>query len=273
MNNLKFGVREVCNCLFERQSGIGPDKFIIDTAKMTTIEGASTTVYATGGNGNSRLMAWEGEKTLTFTLEDALISREAFEALTGATKMVEENLRKYTIKTTSFAGVYKITAKTLFRDENGLDHVATITIPRAKLQTNLNLAMAPSGDPSTFTYTFDALAKNKELFTLEIDTETEGFADDLIFNKSTIITIDDDVIEIEADSVKNSTKLTLSIAGTVNAGNKYEIILTADKDTFANPITKTLSTGEVLTNLLDGVLKPGDEYILNLGSTSTWFII
>ena len=48
------------------------------------MEGAATTVYAQGGRGNARLIAWEGERTVTFTMEDALISAEGFSILTGA---------------------------------------------------------------------------------------------------------------------------------------------------------------------------------------------
>ena len=48
------------------------------------MEGAATTVYAQGGRGNSRLMAWEGERTVTFTMEDALISPVGFMILSGA---------------------------------------------------------------------------------------------------------------------------------------------------------------------------------------------
>ena len=48
------------------------------------MEGAATTVYATGGRGNTRLIAWEGEKTLTFTVEDALLSPLGFAILSGA---------------------------------------------------------------------------------------------------------------------------------------------------------------------------------------------
>jgi hypothetical protein len=48
------------------------------------MEGAATTVYAQGGVGNSRLIAWEGERTVTFTMEDALISPEGFMILSGA---------------------------------------------------------------------------------------------------------------------------------------------------------------------------------------------
>ena len=48
------------------------------------MEGAANTVYAQGGRGNSRLVAWEGERTVTFTMEDALISPEGFMILSGA---------------------------------------------------------------------------------------------------------------------------------------------------------------------------------------------
>ena len=128
---MRFGVREVCHCHFEPIDASNPrtPEFVIDTAKMSTLEGASTTAYAQGGSGNSRLVAWEGEKTLTFTIEDALITKASFRALTSA----DGSGNKFTVKSTSFAGYYKITAYTLFREEDGSDYLATIVIPKAKL--------------------------------------------------------------------------------------------------------------------------------------------
>ena len=90
---MKFGVREICDVVFKANQSvkIGGTTFVkgqpvlyIDSAKTSTIEGAATTVYATGGKGNSRLIAWEGEKTLTFTVEDALLSPIGFAILSGA---------------------------------------------------------------------------------------------------------------------------------------------------------------------------------------------
>lgn len=90
---MKFGVREICDVVFKAKADtkIGTSTFkkgqpvlYIDTAKTSTIEGAATTVYATGGKGNTRLIAWEGEKTLTFTVEDALLSPIGFSVLSGA---------------------------------------------------------------------------------------------------------------------------------------------------------------------------------------------
>ena len=90
---MKFGVREICDVVFKANQAVkignldfqkGQPVLYIDSAKTSTIEGAATTVYATGGKGNSRLIAWEGEKTLTFTVEDALLSPIGFAVLSGA---------------------------------------------------------------------------------------------------------------------------------------------------------------------------------------------
>ena len=107
---MRFGIREVCNMNFTKLSGKGPAIFEIESAKTSALESASTTVYAQGGKGNSRLMAWEGEKTLSFTVEDALITMESFAALTGADVSETTNGVKFTTTTTSFAGYYFITA-------------------------------------------------------------------------------------------------------------------------------------------------------------------
>ena len=90
---MKFGVREICDVVFKAKATtkIGNTTFqqgqpvlYIDSAKTSTMEGAATTVYAQGGKGNARLIAWEGEKTLTFTVEDALLSPIGFSVLSGA---------------------------------------------------------------------------------------------------------------------------------------------------------------------------------------------
>ena len=89
----KFGVREICDVVLKAKATtkIGNRTFYknepviyFDTLKTSSMEGAATTVYAQGGAGNSRLVAWEGERTVTFTMEDALISPEGFMILSGA---------------------------------------------------------------------------------------------------------------------------------------------------------------------------------------------
>lgn len=90
---MKFGVREICDVVLKAKANqkVGNKIFYknepviyFDTLKTSSMEGAATTVYAQGGRGNSRLVAWEGERTITFTMEDALISPAGFMILSGA---------------------------------------------------------------------------------------------------------------------------------------------------------------------------------------------
>ena len=90
---MKYGVRDVVDVVLRAKGtmDLGNKRFYknepvlyFDTLTTSTLEGASTTVYANGGKGNARLMAWEGERTVTFTMEDALISPESLSVLTGA---------------------------------------------------------------------------------------------------------------------------------------------------------------------------------------------
>lgn len=91
---MRFGVREICNVVFKATANnqrVGSKTFskgqpviYFDSLKTSTMEQATTTVYAQGGRGNTRLVAWEGEKTLTFTMEDALISEMGLAILAGA---------------------------------------------------------------------------------------------------------------------------------------------------------------------------------------------
>lgn len=269
---MKFGVREICDVVFKalqtQQFGDitvakGQPVLYIDSAKTSTIEGASSTVYATGGRGNARLIAWEGEKTLTFTVEDALLSPIGFAVLSGAglidltkdenimvhctqvdetdadgnitlekaladgaplfvvsydsdsigkkltaTKGTTDNayiikdgdtefankkvfVDYYTKATTevtelqidaeNFAGFYYVEASTLFRRESdGKDLPAEIVFPKVKIQSNFTFNMAATGDPSTFTFTMDALPaytmfdkKKKVLCAIQVIHDTE----------------------------------------------------------------------------------------------------
>lgn len=89
----KYGVREVANVVFKAlaKMQVGKKTFLknepvlyFDTLTTTSLEGAATTSYAQGGRGNSRLMSWDGDKTLTFNMTDALISPEGLAILSGA---------------------------------------------------------------------------------------------------------------------------------------------------------------------------------------------
>ena len=108
---MKYGIREICEVVLKAKSTMQVGNKIFykhepviyfDTLKTSTLEGAATTVYAQGGRGNSRLVAWEGERTLTFTMEDALISTAGLMILTGAGLIdgKDTELRVHTTETT-----------------------------------------------------------------------------------------------------------------------------------------------------------------------------
>ena len=310
---MKFGVREICDVTFKATSNnqkigkktfkAGQPAFFIDSAKTSTLEQATTTVYAQGGKGNSRLIAWEGEKTMTFTVEDALISPQGLAVLSGAglleagenaiqhvhvtidatvgdegkveislaelkdelgtneeelticgdipvyaTKLdgsgagidyysnvtltgatgtsndylvkvsdnaefiikddkssaiakgtvvkldfyvaMKKGVSEVTIAPEDFGGYYYVEADTLFRSEaTGKDMAATITIPKAKVQSAMTFTMASSGDPSTFTFTMDAFPgytyfdrTKKVMCTIQV-VGTDGTKEDETYHK------------------------------------------------------------------------------------------
>lgn len=253
---MKYGIREICNVVFKAKAPmkVGNKTFAknqpvlyIDSAKTSTLEQATTTVYAQGGRGNTRLISWEGEKTLTFTVEDALFSDIGLSILSGAGLMsgkgehdgvhvhttstavvqdnaiklndvvgaheicdsvgtyfvckVEEdgstlsdtitvtvsntsdlkgfttsglangtmvfcdyyvinegtNVNELQITADSFGGNFYVEADTLFRRADGTDIAANIVIPNVKIQSNFTFNMAATGDPSTCTFTMDAM--------------------------------------------------------------------------------------------------------------------
>jgi hypothetical protein len=282
---MKFGVREICDVVFKAKNAgklgtfsyvAGQPVLYIDSAKTSTMEGAATTVYAQGGKGNARLIAWEGERTLTFTVEDALLSPMGFAILSGAGLMKASNEHKVYVHTTTmqvvgtdgsidlsdalgnnedisknspvfamvmengsisemiteltvegkkligvaeahygktvfvdyyvekdegvyeltidvenFAGYYYVEASTLFRRESdGKDLPAELIFPNVKIQSNFTFSMAATGDPSTFTFTMDAMPgytrfdrSKKVLCAIQIvdeDTATTGTKADSI---------------------------------------------------------------------------------------------
>ena len=68
---MRMGVREICEVVLRAKANqkVGNRIFYknepviyFDTLKTSSLEGAANTVYATGGRGNARLMAWEGEE-------------------------------------------------------------------------------------------------------------------------------------------------------------------------------------------------------------------
>lgn len=65
---MKFGVREICDVVLRAtaKQTLGNKVFYknepvlyFDTLKTSSLEGSATSVYANGGRGNARLIAWD----------------------------------------------------------------------------------------------------------------------------------------------------------------------------------------------------------------------
>ncbi len=332
---MKFGIREVTDIVFRTKTDgqtVGGSTypqyapvFVVNSAKMTSMENAVSTVYAQGGRGNPRLLAWDGDRTATFKFEEALITNDGLAILTGSgvasgssiwirqshafsaaggtsatfsipstigatykeikagypysvtaldstgdlipsgilgastsitapgattvgitfsskgttsasalmgttgiisadtfllvvtaaggtgvgasggfgnpvsfgTGVTTASTQQYVfnyyveapgkqlqVEAGKFAGYYYIEANTLFRDLNGVDRPAQITIPKGKVKSNFTLTMSPTGDPSTFAFEVDCLpdttrfvTDKKVLYTLDILTTSSDELD------------------------------------------------------------------------------------------------
>lgn len=89
----QYGIRDITDLVLKARNRMrignqvfqpGQPVVYFTTAQTATLEGAATQVYAQGGHGYPRLIAWEGERTVTLTLTEALISPESFALLSGA---------------------------------------------------------------------------------------------------------------------------------------------------------------------------------------------
>jgi hypothetical protein len=168
---MKFGVREICDVVLRAKAKqtIGNKTFYkhepviyFDTLKTSTLEGAATTVYAQGGAGNPRLVAWEGERTITFTMEDALISTEGFMILSGAglvdaaTKPVIQHVTEPVVVGAEGAIVVK---EEPYQDAKSDEDLIYVMV--------LDSHGDPSSEPIVYDYTSSGSAENGYTLTLK----------------------------------------------------------------------------------------------------------
>ena len=89
---MKFGIREICNVVLKAKKDAtilgkrfskGQPVLWFDSLKTSGLEGTGEVVYARGGRGNTKLVSWTGDKDVTFTMEDALVSPMSLALLTA----------------------------------------------------------------------------------------------------------------------------------------------------------------------------------------------
>ena len=158
---MKFGVREICDVVLKAKAAqkVGDKMFYknepviyFDTLKTSTMEGAATTVYAQGGRGNARLMAWEGERTITFTMEDALISPAGFMILSGAGLIEASGDNEIMVHTTEQTlasvseGEVSIELSEVPYDKDGEDYIYVMLMENGEVITEPYIPEAVEGE-------------------------------------------------------------------------------------------------------------------------------
>jgi len=126
MANTRYGLKEVANVIFFDLSTKKPVLFF-DTLKVSTIENESESAEARGGQGNNKLISWDFGRTVTLTMQDALLSDVSLAMLAGTqvqnnagdiTAVGREQLTLTADGTVTLAQAPVATSVTAFKVEN-----------------------------------------------------------------------------------------------------------------------------------------------------------
>ena len=222
---MKYGIREICDVVLKAKAkmNVGNKVFYkdepviyFDSLKTSTLEGAATTVYAQGGRGNPRLIAWEGERTVTFTMEDALISSVGLAILTGADVVdatASNAIIQHVTETVEVADNGKITLKKV-PYQNGNEHLIYVMI------------LDKSGNPSTEPYIYKASATNS-MEIVPATTATNGTA----YTQDNNAPKKGDVVLVDYYTERKSGAQQIEISADKFGGNFYLEASTLFRDT------------------------------------------
>ena len=226
---MKFGVREICDVVFKAkaETKIGTSTFqkgqpvlYIDSAKTSTIEGAATTVYAQGGKGNSRLIAWEGEKTLTFTVEDALLSPIGFSVLSGAGLFKDASTQVHVHNTANaYVGTNgEIDLTDVLGEEEEIDATAPVFVMITEADGSITGELVSGLAVSEKKLTGATSAAGKNVFVDFYILKSAANVSELQIDASTLFRRESDGVDMPAEitlpNVKIQSNFTFSMAST-----------------------------------------------------------
>lgn len=130
----KYGVKEVAEVVFY-DTATGKPSIFFDSLKTSSIENASESAQATGGQGGGSLIEWDYGRTATLTLSDALLSDKSLSMLAGSSVQTENiNLHKREVltvvdgKVTLSHAPNDINKVSVFKTEGGamLEEITTV---------------------------------------------------------------------------------------------------------------------------------------------------
>ena len=191
---MKFGVREICDVVFKAKTTqkIGQKVFYknepviyFDSLKTSNLEQQSNTVYAQGGRGNTRLIAWDGDRTVTFTMEDALISPIGVAILTGAGLIEASSARPIYLHRTERTNAVKVTAN---GTGNSATTTVTISLSEKPYFPDLTRVVGENDAPTTWTRQGVSTWGKRDdfMYVMLLDSNNEVVSEPYIPNELTI---------------------------------------------------------------------------------------
>lgn len=152
-----------------------------ENTNTVTVENFIYRYNSEGQKVKVKQIGGEATDTPVIEAEDVIVLVDCYTLAPSESKAMELQ-----INAEDFAGYFYVEADTLVRRQSdGRDLPAILTIPLVKIQSNFTIAMASSGDPSTFTFTMDAMPgytyfnrKKKVLCVFQVIDEVSGATGD-----------------------------------------------------------------------------------------------
>lgn len=166
----RYGIKEVADVVFYEitDDGVGAPVLYLDSLKVSTLEQTGDLVYAQGGKGNARLIAWDTNKAITLTLEDALFSPKSMAIMFGSKDGKVDETTGTIKKTVQFVATANSTAPSTYINAAGVEvnwpTSSSVTYYDAT-GTSLTVDSIKKDDP--YFATFDVSASGK-IKTIEI---------------------------------------------------------------------------------------------------------
>lgn len=165
-----FGVKEVADITLYDLDTMKPALFL-NSLKLTNLENNADTSYATGGQGNGRLMSWDFNRTANFTVQNALLNPKAVSMQLGT--QVEKKIRtlfkrEVLVAVAGSTGTKskivlnetpQATGMTIYKTTDGIEHGTEVTTGTVTAkEVEFAIADLPIGDKVIAYYKFDSQA-------------------------------------------------------------------------------------------------------------------
>lgn len=202
---MKWTARESVDVFFKAKSRFqlgartiraGEPVLIFDTVQTSTLEVAAETSYVTGGRGNARILAFEGDKTLAFSFDEALLSAEGLAILAGADLIPARNKNLKGASSQARSVISHATEKYLITDPNRMDGEEI----EGGAKLNIHLSNKPYVGRNSSVYVM-LLDESGEMSGAPVEINLENDEDDVTKSFLAKFAAEDEVVALDRKSV------------------------------------------------------------------------